>query len=97
MQEVPVGLKGDAAVISVIALFAAAVEQHAIGRLFAKDTEARFRNLSEAGLHDLYSLLRSLRIPSGSGVSDGAVCPRYSILSKRWNYAELQHASHVVR
>ncbi|MEC7605617.1 MAG: hypothetical protein VYD68_03595, partial [Pseudomonadota bacterium] len=41
MQEVPVGLKGDAAVISVIALFAAAVEQHAIRRLFVKDTEER--------------------------------------------------------
>ena len=36
VQEVSVSLKGNASVIGVIVLFAAAVEQHAVRRLFTK-------------------------------------------------------------
>ena len=98
MQEVPVGLKGDAAVISVMVLFAAAVEQHAIRRLFVKNTKERafviclkLAYMIFIACCDHCVFLRKvlfLTVQFAHGVL---------FYIQSWNYTEVPQASHVVR
>ncbi len=82
VQEVSVGLKGNAPVIGVIVLFAAAVEQHAVRRLFIKNTQERAFIIRLKLAHMIFiACCDHCIILRESGKSDKAVRPGFSVLS----------------